>query len=123
VAFVLPTFNVTCNIYTINFPPPAGPPRLADVPCQLRAPSANNILIVSSLQANSAMVVLLPPLTDIRDAFSPPINNRDWIEVPAGTGRYYTVIYVDDIGKGFPNEHRFAILHKMTAIPWPVPIP
>jgi hypothetical protein len=122
-AFVLPTFNILVDIYGAGLPPPAGPPRATAVPAQLRAPAANNIVIVSVASANSAMVLLIAPLTDIRDGFNAPINSSDWIEAPAGTGRFYRVVFVDDIGKGFPNEHRFAILQKVLAVPWPTRIP
>lgn len=74
--------------------------------------------------------LLLPALTDIRQQWNglPP----DMVEVPAGSNRFYGVIGVDDIGKGFANEHRFAILDPYTsgalftvqgAIPAPVPLP
>lgn len=54
------------------------------------------------------MYLLLPKLTDIRcvwNGISP-----DMVEVPAGSLRFYDVAYVDDIAKGFANEHRFAII-------------
>jgi hypothetical protein len=54
------------------------------------------------------MTLLLPKLTDVR----PPqaTGQGDVLEVPSGTGRYYWVASVDDVGKGFANEHRFAYL-------------
>lgn len=122
-AFVLPTFNITVDIYSAGLPPPAGPPRVTAIAAQLRAPAANNIVIVSVASANSAMVLLLAPGTDIRDGFNTPINSSDWVEAPAGTGRFYRVVFVDDIGRGFPNEHRFAVLQKVLGVPWPTPIP
>jgi hypothetical protein len=122
-AFVLPTFNITCNIYTwpLNIP---GGPRISPV-CQLRAPAANNGGFGSGLLAVTQIIqLLLPPLTDIRDSFAAPINASDYVEVPAGSGCYYQVMWVNDIGKGFPNEHRYATLAKTTAGGgWPVPMP
>jgi len=123
VAFVLPTFNIVVNIYSAGFPPPIGTPRLVDIPAQLRAPAANNVTFISSGVVNSAQCLLLAPGTDIRDRFCTPINSSDYVEAPAGTGRFYNVTLVDDIGRGFPNEHRFAILQKLIGIPWPTPIP
>lgn len=74
--------------------------------------------------------LLLPAGTDIRDQCCN--GTEDVVEVPAGSGRWYQVIGVDDSGKGFPNEHRIAVLQKIyetvdpVAFPglfWPTPIP
>ncbi len=48
-------------------------------------------------------------------------GGADVVEAPAGSGRLYTVSYVNDSGAGFPNEHRFAVVIK--AVPWPAPLP
>jgi hypothetical protein len=46
------------------------------------------------------------------------------VEVPAGSGRYYEVVQVDDAGKGFPNEHRIAgLIATVDLGMWPVPYP
>jgi hypothetical protein len=58
-------------------------------------------------------------------------TNGDLLEIPAGSTVLYQCTYVDDIGKGFANEHRFAILHRIAqdcvfadiTIPMPHPIP
>lgn len=50
------------------------------------------------------MTVLAPSDTDIRGYVNTG-GSPDVIEVPAGSGRYYLVHYVDFIGMGFPNEH------------------
>ncbi len=65
------------------------------------------------------MEVLLPKLTDVRgwNAAAGP----DTVEIPGGSLRYYEVVMVDDLGKGFTNEHRFALLLQTNA--WPSPIP
>lgn len=79
--------------------------------------------------------ILLPKLADVR----PPnaTDDGDVIECPSGTGRYYFVVHVDDTGKGFPNEHRYAFVVAIQTpamvgllanpcgitSPWPVPIP
>lgn len=74
--------------------------------------------------------LLLPAGTDVRDGSTG--GEADIIEVPAGSGRWYSVMSVDDMGKGFPNEHRFALLHKIyerlnpilfLGANWPTPIP
>jgi hypothetical protein len=58
--------------------------------------------------------------TDIRDLNT--ATGYDIVEVPAGTGRLYLVEQVDDVGKGFLNEHRCATLSK-GLFTWPSPIP
>lgn len=65
------------------------------------------------------MYLRLPARTDIRDAKSP--FGGDWCECPSGSSRVYRVVFVDDIGGGFANEHRLAILETSTF--WPVPFP
>lgn len=113
-AYVLPSFNLLCNIYdsfalTLPVTPP-GPPRLADQVCQLTY--GRRVQVMSTGGTGSAgvplqtMNLLLPPLTDVRgpqDSFE-----RDVVECPSGSGRWYVVSFVDDIGKGFANEHRTA---------------
>lgn len=55
------------------------------------------------------MCLLLPPITDIR-GMQDVSGFVDVVEVPQGTGRWYGVAVVDDVGKGYPNEHRTALL-------------
>jgi hypothetical protein len=62
-------------------------------------------------------------------------NNRvsgDLLEIPEDSGRWYGVVAVDDMSKGFENEHRVAIISQVgfAASPqlypdlkWPVPMP
>lgn len=122
-AYILPTFNLTCDVYSFAVPPP-GAPRLTAVPCQLRAPSPNYSGIVQpSASQFTAMCLMVAAGTDLRDGFAGAFNTPDYVEVPAGTGRIYRVQLVDDIGKGFANEHRFCVLVKVTSQIWPVPIP
>jgi hypothetical protein len=64
-------------------------------------------------------ILLVPKASDVRDYGS--ATGPDVVEVPVASGRFYAVRYVDDVGGGFPNEHRFAVLEKL--IPWPTPIP
>jgi hypothetical protein len=72
--------------------------------------------------------LLLPAFTDIRAAWNAQLE--DLVEVPAGTKRFYRVVQVDDIGKGFANEHRIAWIGqflsaetKLTGGPFNVPEP
>lgn len=78
------------------------------------------------------MYLLLPALTDIRDAACAS-GYTDIVEVPDGSGRWYSVEYVDDVAKGFTNEYRVAVLSKafddgyvsnhFPGLKWPSPIP
>jgi len=69
------------------------------------------------------MTLLLPAGTDVRDAWC--ASGEDAVEVPVGSGRFYRALYVDDIGKGFSNEHRAVLLTKRgNALGlWPTPVP
>ncbi len=130
-AFTLPTFNLLCTVFTGAWPTVTA--RLTDVPC--------NLALGRRVQggAQGAQVegyfipvptLLVPPDTDIRD-FSCAVQDS-LIEVPQGSGRYYGILVVDDIGKGFDNEHRFVSLYKacestdpagFPGLFWPSPIP
>lgn len=70
----------------------------------------------------SSMWALFPPLTDIRPpgiTVGPP--GEDIVEIPANSGRIYTVLAVDDAGLSFTNEHRVAVLRP--SCKWPIPVP
>jgi len=131
VAFTVPTFNLVCNIFT--GPWLAKALRVADSPCNLafgrRTQQSSNIDPFENLSFTQP-TLLLPLLTDVRDQSVTGIE--DVLECPSGSGRWYQVIGVDDIGKGFANEHRAAVLMKIydtidpTDYPglfWPNPIP
>ena len=122
-AFRTPTFNILCDIYTFGTWP-AGPARIVASPCQWRATgkptafdSANFIAFFSTLTE-----IVLPAATDVRGPFENPINNFDLITISAiGPAWAFEVKDVYDIGKGFTNEYRVAVVCKHA--PWPVPIP
>lgn len=131
-AFTLPTFNLVCGIYSGPFHS-----RIVRLPVQVcnlafgrRVQQSSNI-DPFQLLAYVQPTLLLPPLTDVRD--NSGTFRADVIECPSGTGRWYQVIGVDDIGKGFANEHRAAVLQKIydscdgtgtfPGLFWPEPIP
>lgn len=95
-----------------------GLPLLVGVPCQLQlGERVNN----QDTGVNAYFAYLLcPKLTPITEQ-PPPMTPIPIVEVPQGTGRYYMVVWVDDVGKGFVNEYRQAQIQKMR--PWPIPIP
>ncbi len=131
-SFSLPTFNLSCDIYT--------GPWASRV---FRLTTMGNLAWGKRTQgffgsypsgtfspSTQPEVLLLPPLTDIRSAVISV--QTDMVEIPSGSGRWYTVQAVDDIGKGFTNEHRAAIVTQAsqyidaTDFPglfWPVPMP
>lgn len=117
-AYIPPTFNLSGNIWRAATPPPA-PPTLI-TPCQLRAAGKQS---TGQDSLNNAWPflwsALFPRATDVRDPNGPALG--DIVEIPGGTGRYYDVIYVDDVSRGFANEYRIAFLRKRP--PWPAPIP
>jgi hypothetical protein len=66
------------------------------------------------------MNLLLPPAVDVRGPQD--TVSFDMVEVPAGSGRWYSVVGVDDIGKGFSNEHRTAAIFALAGS-WVAPYP
>lgn len=132
-SFTVPEFPLDCNIWRNSHRWKLDPPDV-ESECNLAygrrvSSSANDAL--ENNQAGVLMMLLLPPLTDIRDLKCAAVE--DLVEVPAGSGRIYRVCDVDDIGKGFPNEHRCALIVGVsnTRAPffvpagsdWPAPIP
>jgi hypothetical protein len=132
-AFTLPDFNITCNIFT--GPASSMTLRIADQECNLAYGRRHAIDSPFGGTQNSysvTMTLLLPPLVDIRDLKCGYLV--DIVEAPAGSGRFYLVASVDDIGKGFDNEHRAALLapgseaifgtgSDWNTLFWPTPIP
>lgn len=129
--FRTPSFILLCRFWSRSAVPAGpvitanlGPPRLTGVHCQLRAPGK---LSTAQDELNYWIFgceLLLPAGTDVRDNFSwdgVAMNKPDLVEVPEGSERYYTIVQVDDVAKGFPNEYRFAMVFKNGR--WPIPAP
>lgn len=127
-AFKLPTFNLKCNI---SQPDVAGTPgiptapfRLTNQTCQLtygrrvQVASTGGTAEVGVLTLT--MNLLLPKGVDVRGPQD--TVSFDMAEVPAGSGRWYRVVGVDDVGKGFTNEHRTASLYALGGS-WTAPYP
>jgi hypothetical protein len=131
-AFSVPDFNTDCDIYT-------GPwntrvLRIAGQECNLqygRRPASHADFPVSN-EFSVCMNLLLPAGTDIRSTVCGYI--ADSVECPAGSGRWYFVANVDDVGKSYPNEFRVALLlaaseakfgtgSEYLGLFWPTPIP
>lgn len=133
--FVLPEFNLSVNIFSRTAPPWTTPRLtvLGNLAFSRRVAVQSNWWNQNEFMV--LMYLLLPPGTDVRDnsGFGGSAASADIVEAPAGSGRFYLVDSVDDIGKGFPNEHRCAILSKAFAdvggtgtfpgVLWPQPMP
>lgn len=119
-AYVLPTFNLTANIWRQALNPSTAPPTLT-APCALVYGRRTQLVIPQTTVLPNkwqavgpymmTMDLLFPAVTDVRG--SQDTAGPDNIECPAGTGRYYHVLTVDDIGKGWPNEHRIAKIYAV----------
>jgi len=116
-AFTVPSFPLTCNLFTSGGVPPARP-RITPL-CYLRL--LKNAMLVSSAPGTGSRPMLLgtPKGTDVRSALSS--TGADTVEVPANSGRLYKVQMVDDIAKGFANEYRAAAIVQMNPQPTPLP--
>lgn len=130
--FTLPTFNLTVDIYSgpwtsksLRLSSPANFAFGRRVQQQYQDAGVPDHSVCSFQQ-----LLLLPPLTDIRSGIL--VLFSDVVEVPSGSGRWYGVFAVDDIGKGFPNEHRAAVVTQIShlldptlypGLLWPVPMP
>src|ERR1700722_1754845 len=104
--FQEPVFMPTVAIYTAGM----GPPNAPRVTCQGNlVPGERSSLgmMLSSSQnlPSPVMQLLLPPFTDVRGQNSS--TGSDTINCPAGSNRWYTVLWCDDYSKSFPTEHRF----------------
>lgn len=118
--FVVPSFPLTCNVYTggvFTNPPRISPNCNLTYGRRVMMVSTGGTSVPGVLVYN--MSLLLPAGTDIRGPRN--AGGGDGVEVPAGSGRQYFVVFVDDIGKGFANEHRTAQLYQINT--WPTPIP
>ena len=127
-AFKIPNFNILCNLSqpdvanTVQIPSP--PFRLQNQACQLTYGRRVNVSSTGGTAEVGVLAMtmnlLLPAGTDVRGPQD--VRSFDMCEVPAGSGRWYSVVFVDDIGRGFPNEHRTAGLHAMVGV-WVPPYP
>jgi len=116
-AYTIPTFNLICDLYTgpPGVIPPVGPARLT----VLVNLSPGRRVMMPSAGFLVLMEVLLPAGTDIRGGMS--ATGSDIIELPQGSARYYKVLGVDDVAKGFANEYRIAWCAQQPPQPTPLP--
>lgn len=119
-AFTQPVYNLLCNVFDSGT---VSGPREVDLECNLAWGRRVNVASTGGTDIVGVplvtMTLLVPAGSDVRGPQNP--EGADNVECPAGSGRFYTVGFVDDIGKGFDNEHRAATLLQLP--PWPTPIP
>lgn len=116
--FAAPQFNLLCNIWGGNVVPPVGLPRIANQLCQLAWDRTAGVPFLVGANIVHVMLLRVPAGTDLRDQLSATF--QDVVEVPAGSGRFYTCWRVDDVARGFPNEYRQGLL-RLVQHPTPLP--
>jgi len=121
-SFRKPTFNLTAEVYSQG-DYPTNPPRLHLVPCQWRGiAKPTGTLEQQNLALSIFTEILFDAGTDIRGQFNAPAISEDTITISAlGFAWPFTVFDIYNIGKGFTNEYRVAIVYKQGL--WPVPVP
>jgi len=120
-AFTEPTYNINVNIWrfgnaTTN-PPDAN--SIANFAWSRRV-SFHSGAGRAAQDWFPTMTLLLPSGTDIIGDINSN-GSPDTVEIPAASGRYYSVIYVDYIGMGFDNEHLGAVVKMILGEGPPVP--
>lgn len=109
----LPTYNLLCSVFTHQVV--TDPPRVVDVECGLMwGRKVNNSFQEPSDGGGppvTFMYLLVPAETDLRGYFQDLPG--DAVEVPQGSGRFYSVAFCDLVGAGFPNQHKAAVLYQL----------
>jgi hypothetical protein len=120
--FVVPVMPLNVKIWRwsnwMGVIPPVSGPTLTS-PANLACGSVGNFMI-----GNYGAIILLPAGTDIRWSESGTnapgtFVDADLVEVDFQIHRFYRVGYVNDLGRGFSNYHRFAEIEDLppTAMP------
>lgn len=122
--YTVPQFPLAVKIWHANvgpFPIVAAPDITTVGALRLRK---DGIVAAVGGTGPPSTLLLLPKGTDIRSTHFGGFV-ADSFECPAGSGRYYTVSFVEDVAKGFPNEYRCAVGYQRfnTANGWPYPTP
>jgi len=129
----VPEFNLLCDVYDGPFPTKAL--RIHNLPCNLslgkRVYQNSTYAGFPDFVGGASQTLLVSKGTDLRAAMCGVPS--DLIELPPGSGVWYDVVDVSDVGKGFDNEFRVAPLGKLFAgrvnedwgctVYWPIPIP
>lgn len=130
-AFIVPQMPVPISIWRVAGT--GGDYAFPDIKTLCNLTPGKRIFVAIPLTTASqkdviTMELLLPKLTDIRSSWNG--LQADLVEVPSGSKRFYGVNFVDDIGKGFANEHRLALITytvtgntSLIGGPFPAPVP
>jgi hypothetical protein len=115
-AYVIPQFNLTVTLWRVSGV--GGDYTAWDLKffANLSPGRRENEVLNTSANFNTFkhfMMLLCPALTDIRAAWN--LLSPDLVEVPKASGRFYDVVWVDDVGKGFANEYRLAFIQYRSA--------
>lgn len=104
----LPAFPLLANIW--HFPNAPGSPPDLSPKAELRVDTSVKQLVTSGAARQQCLSrsMYVPKGTDLRTSWFG--GTSDVVELPAGSGRFYNILDVDDIAKGFPNEFRIAAL-------------
>lgn len=122
-AYRPPVFNLLADVYA-HTEYPSGTPRLTDVEAQWRGVGKpTSVYSATAYDYFSVPTeILLPKGTDIRSIWEEATNLYDVIKLYVDGGTLpFRVFDVYDVGKGFTNEYRVAVVVKLR--PWPKPIP
>jgi len=123
-AYVIPSFNLVCALYSWadwgGVWPPTGDPRKVDQVCALIYGRRVNSVVendnVEDKGTAGAMNVVFPVGADVRG--NERLDGPDLMECPTNSGRWYRVIQTDTIGYGWPNAHGTAWVAAIPAS-WP----
>jgi hypothetical protein len=115
-AFTLPTFNTTMNIWHAPFaiPPVTIPDETAacNFSCGRRVFTGLPFAAVEAFAGNNDgqtvinRIILAPFGLDLRGIWQ--VNGPDLVEIPPGSGQFYSVEDVAVMASGFPNHHLVA---------------
>jgi hypothetical protein len=128
-AFRLPTFNLLVNCWD-NPSQASNPPDrtfMANLSRGERHMTIGGAVSGGAAMPVIEMLLLCPPLTSVIGLYAGAFISL--VEVPAASGRFYVVIAVDDVAKGFPNEYRNALIwqgdidiYAYSGNPWNAPL-
>lgn len=112
-----PSLNLAVNVWQnfigIFVYPPVAAPTLVTV-CNLMMGER----VYGFLPANNVIFMGFAKLTDVHWARA--LGGVDYLECPAGSGMFYKITSVEDVGRGFPNEWR-CVCAQHTNQPDPLP--
>jgi hypothetical protein len=114
--FRVPQMPLACKVWR-NGNATSNPPDLNNVSCALHFADKGNVVYLGT--AGVGMLLYVPRFTDLRGSIE-TAGSPDTVEVPGGTGNFYTIVEVCDAFKGFGNEYRVALLQKVA--PWTFPL-